>query len=296
MQNLKSSLSKLLFHLVGALSLSSARRLGHLLGSATYHLNTRMVQVSRENLDICLPHLKPKQRELLVKHSLQETGKTATEICVIWRATKPPLQSYVTQITGEELVNTLFREGKGLIVLAPHLGNWEMLGHYLATLGPVTNLYQPPKLKGLDPLIQSSRKKAGCELVPADIKGVAMLLKSLKAGGISGILPDQNPNDLNSGRFIPFFGEPALTMVLAHKLIRRTKCKTVFAYAKRVELGFELIFREPPGGIYSNDTDTALNALNQGVESLVLEAPEQYQWEYKRFKNTNPDGDVRRYL
>ncbi len=73
-------------------------------------------------------------------------------------------------------------------------------------------------------------------------------------------------------------------MVLVHKLIQRTGCKAVFAFAKRVDRGFDLIFRAPPAAIYAADPETSVAALNQGVEALVMEAPDQYQWEYKRFR------------
>ena len=293
MSNLKGILSLAVFRLVGTLPLSWARRLGSLLGRIGALFDVRMAKVTRENIGLCLPHLTNHQAQQLALKSLRETGKTAAEICSLWRSKGSPLQ-FVCDIEGEDLVKSAYAQGKGLIVLAPHLGNWEMLGHYLETIGHVTNLYQPPKIKALEPLIQKSRAKAGCELVPADVKGVAKLLKHLKSGGISGILPDQNPNDLNSGEFAPFFGEPALTMTLVHKLLQRTKCAAVFAFAKRVEHGFVLVFRKAPEELFSADAQVSLAALNEGIQSLVKEAPEQYQWEYKRFKFVDPSGQ-RRY-
>ncbi len=284
MSNLKHIISIAAVHTVGLLSIDKARSLGAFLGNIAYLLNTRMAQVTRKNLSICMPKLSTHDSEQMLKSSLQATGKTAAEVCVLWTGKQSPL-GYISCVTGEETLKSLYSQKKGLIVLAPHLGNWEMLGHYLETIGHVTNLYQPPKLKGLEPLIKQSRKKAGCDLVPANIRGVALLLKSLQAGGITGILPDQNPNDIKSGTFVPFFGEPALTVNLVHKLINRTGCNVIFAFAKRVDSGFELIFREPPVDIYADDMNIALAAMNQGIESLVKEAPEQYQWEYKRFKH-----------
>lgn len=290
----KSTLVVFALRCVGVLPLSATRFLGALMGSVAYRLNGRGARVTRENLTLCLPRLSDTEREQLVKRSLQETGKVATEVCVIWRNDRVPVQHYIRRIEGEELARKPLAEGKGLVVLAPHLGNWEVLGLHLASLGTVTNLYQPPKLEGLDDVIRRGREKSGSQLVPTNAKGVAALLKNLKNNGICGILPDQNPNDPGSGDFAPFFGEPAFTMVLVHKLIQRTGARAVFAFAKRVEGGFDLIFRAPPEAIYSEDQQTSLTALNQGVEALVMEAPEQYQWEYKRFKKTSP-GATRRY-
>lgn len=290
----KSTLAVLSLRLVGLLPLSSARTLGSLMGRLAYRINRRNARVTRENLSLCLPHLTPEERELMVQHSLRETGKVAAEMCVILNKNQAPVQNLIRRIEGEELAHEALAKGKGLLILAPHLGNWEVLGLHLASLGEVVNLYQPPKLPGLEAVIRQGREKSGAQLVPTSAKGVAALLKNLKNNGISGILPDQNPNEDASGIFAPFFGHPALTMTLIHKLIQRTGCTAVLAFAKRVEGGFELIYRAPPEAIYSDDQDTATAALNLGVERLVLEAPAQYQWEYKRFKKVAPGGQ-RRY-
>ncbi|MCR6653118.1 MAG: lysophospholipid acyltransferase family protein [Cellvibrionaceae bacterium] len=290
----KSTLAVATLRLIGLLPLSAARRLGALMGSIAYRCNSRGAGITRENLALCLPQIDVQERERLTRISLQETGKVATEMCVIWRNNDVPVQRYIRRFLGEELALQALADGKGLLILAPHLGNWEVLGLHLASLGKVTNLYQPPKLAGLDEVIRKGREKSGAQLVPTNAKGVAALLKNLKSGGICGILPDQNPNDDSSGDFAPFFGHPAFTMTLVHKLIQRTNCVAVFAFAKRVEGGFELIYRAASDEIYSEDTQTSLAALNRGVEQLVLEAPEQYQWEYKRFKKIPPGGE-RRY-
>lgn len=290
----KSTLAVAALRLGGLLPLPAARALGSLMGRIAYALNGRGAKVTRENLTLCLPHLDRAARERLVKASLRETGKVGMEMCVILNQRQVPVQTYIRRIEGEELARAALAKGKGLLIIAPHLGNWEILGLHLASLGEVVNLYQPPKLAALEEVIRRGREKSGAQLVPTNAKGVAALLKNLKNNGISGILPDQNPNDDSGGVFAPFFGEPAFTMTLIHKLIQRTGCTAVFAFAKRVGGGFELIYRAAPETIYDADQDQATAALNEGVAALVMEAPEQYQWEYKRFKKVAPGG-VRRY-
>lgn len=284
MPSLKPLLITLLVRGVGRLPLRTARFLGASLGELTYRINSRSAKVTRANLALCLPHLSSQEREQLTQDSLRETGMAAAETCLLWRRGTASIESLIVSSEGVHLAQEALERGKGLLVLGPHLGNWEALGLYLTALGEVTSLYQPPKQEGLNDLIRSGREKAGARLVPTNTKGVAALLKALKSNGISGILPDQNPNDEGSGIYVPFFGHPAFTMVLANKLILRTGCTALFAFTKRIEGGFHLVFREPPPELYSEDQTVAVTALNRGVESLVMEAPAQYQWEYKRFK------------
>jgi KDO2-lipid IV(A) lauroyltransferase len=129
-------------------------------------------------------------------------------------------------------------------------------------------------------------------MVATDNKGVAELLRALRAGDISGILPDQVP-DISGGVYAPFFGVPALTMTLVSKLQHKTGARVLLGVARRLQgaagHGFEIVFREPDPEIYAGDIPASLAALNRSIEALVSETPEQYQWEYKRFRR-QPDG------
>ena len=115
------------------------------------------------------------------------------------------------------------------------------------------------------------------------------MMKALKRGELTGILPDQQP-PLDSGAFSPYFGIPALTMTLIHNLIQRTGCQAVICLAELVPGGWKLIFRPVSEELYSTDQDTHLATLNREIESVAMLAPDQYQWEYKRYR-TQPDGD-----
>ena len=64
-----------------------------------------------------------------------------------------------------------------------------------------TNLYQPPKSPLLDQVIYHGRSRTGAQLVPTNRKGVMALLKTLKQGGMVGILPDQEPDE-SGGEFV----------------------------------------------------------------------------------------------
>ena len=98
------------------------------------------------------------------------------------------------------------------------------------------------------------------------------------------LFPDQVP-PRESGQFVPFFGESTLTMTLASKLLRRSGARAVCAYCKRLPGGrYELRFRPVDETLYDAELATSLAGLNESVEACVRECPEQYQWEYRRFK------------
>ena len=270
------------------LPLSAGRALGQLIGTLASLLPIRITRNTRINLALCFPELPESERNTLARKSLQETAKLAFEMAKVW--THPPEWS-VRQFVGAEnrqVLDNAFASGKAVIVLAPHLGNWEILGPYIAHSHPLLVLYLPPENPDMEKLIVEGRVKGNLTLAPANRKGVQLLLKQAAEGKALAILPDQEPEP-SGGEFAPFFHEPAFTMTLVHKIMQRHPSVVVMGYAKRVAGGFVAVFAEPDPAIYQPETAVALAAMNRSVEACIRQTPEQYQWEYKRFKQ-HPSG------
>ena len=287
----KGLIALALLRLVGSLPLGLNRAFGGCLGRLGHRLGASSSRITRINIELCYPQLSAPEREQLIAQSSYETGRLGTEMPAIWFKSDDWLHQRLVGEVNRELLDKRVAEAPGLIVLVPHLGNWEVFGPYMSRVTPLTALYQPPKLPALEKLVVSARERWGATLVPTNRRGVAQLLKSLKAGGGTLIFPDQVP-DAAGGEYAPFFGVPALTMTLVHNLIQRTGCRVVMAYALREADGFKVVFEEPQAAIYSADTATALAAMNRSVEACVSACPSQYQWEYKRFKKQPPGVPV----
>lgn len=270
-----------------------SRSLGVVAGVGSYALRSGSYRVTRENLELCFPQLDPAARNRLVRASLIETGKALFETGAVWLRDYQWTQSKILAVHHREILDDALAGGKGVILLAPHLGNWEVLGLYLSAIPTATFLYQPPDIEALEHIIRTGREKAGATLVPTNRRGVLALLKVMKDGGFTGILPDQVP-DAAGGEFAPFYGVPALTMTLVNNLRERSGAQVIAGYAARVRGGFEIHFVPAAAGIDADDSITALTALNRTVETCVNAIPAQYQWEYKRFRK-QPDGMPKRY-
>jgi len=281
---LKELIPIYLIRFLSLLPLPIIRCMGRLLGFIAWRLNTKDADTTRKNIALCFPQKSAAERSVIARKSLEESAKTLCEVAIAWCWTQEKIHHIITAATGVEICESAYSSGKGVIVCAPHLGNWEILGHYLAKRYPLTNMYMAPENPHLHKLLLSGRTRNGSELAPANRRGVADVLKKLTKGELVGILPDQVPEDEGSGVFAPFFNQPAFTMKLISNLLRKTGCKIIFAYAKRVPHGFEIVFHDVDENIYSEDLLIATTALNRGIELCVNEAVEQYQWEYKRFK------------
>lgn len=291
MDTLKAKLVIWALKLLALLNLKSAQRLGTFVGKILWWGDSRTTRVTIENIQLCYPALSHEEQQALIRKSLIETGKLFSEFGVVWEWPTDKTLSLIQSVTGKEYLDSIFEKGKGAIVLAPHHGNWEMVGLYLSTLRPMAALYKPPKIKALEEYMSSVRGRHGSELVPTNKRGVVRLFSILSEQGMVGILPDQVPGG-SGGMFAPFMGVEANTVKLVSRLIDRTDCEVVSLCAIRRPNGegFDMVFTPADPEIYSKDLLTSVAALNKSIEACIQSHPEQYQWEYKRFKGAVHNG------
>lgn len=287
---MQAKLFKGLVWLMSCLSLRGAQAVGVGIGYWLYWLPNSVKRISAINLKIAFPEQTQAEHQALLKASLIELGKTATELGPLWLGREQRVLGYMREVVGEQAVLEAFAKGKGVIVLSPHLGSWEAIGPYWSSKTPVTYLYRPPRLAGIEAFVVASRTRTGAKLAPTDVKGVVALRKALKNNEMVGILPDQDPGQ-SGGLHADFFGQPARTMVLVAKLQAKTGCAVFFNFAERLPKGqgYRLHIIPASAEIGNEDETCALQALNQGIEACIRLCPEQYQWSYKRFKHP-PDG------
>jgi len=198
-----------------------------------------------------------------------------------------------------EFDNSVFEScansSESMIVLAPHIGNWEMANIYLNQQRPLTAMFQPLSNPKLNNFILNARQRVGSILVPTNSKGVAKMKKTLvEKSGMVAFLPDQVPVSGPGGVFAPFFHHQALTMTLAHKLALKTGVKVFICVVYQRENGFAVCVEPINEAFYSSDAVQAASALNKDIEKMILRAPEQYQWEYKRYRE-QPEGVLSPY-
>ena len=295
MSSLKYRLITGVLRIAGSLSLSTAQRLGRMVGWLLWKLPTQQRDVTAINLAICLPELSPRERTELSKASLASTGMTMLEVPLMWEWPVQKCLDLVQYTEGLELIDEAMADGSGLILLAPHLGNWELAGLFFSSRYKMAALYSPPNIQEFEDYMIKVRGRLGSELVRGDRRGLGRLASILRDGGVAGILPDQSPRGAGSA-FAPFFGMEVKTMTLAAKLMQRTGAKVLITYAERLNNaeGFRIVVRETEPGMDSKDLVQATTALNQSVEHCIRKIPAQYQWGYKRLRH-RPPGEINPY-
>ncbi len=278
-----------IIYLIALLPLPIARALGKLIGLLLWYTNSGTARVAKTNIRHCFADYSDEQVNQLAKASLVALGKTYAEMGMSWAWPIPKVHKLITQVEGLEYLEQAIKDDNGIVLIAPHLGNWEILNHFFRTYLYMTVMYKPAKIPALDKFIFKTRKRVDVGLVPADKKGVLNLFRLLSKKEVVAVLPDQEPG-LKSGVFAPFFGQTALTGKLIGELAHRTPAYLLCCYAKRLEDStYGVVLKPASEDIRNEDPVVAATALNKSIEDCILDCPEQYQWGYKRFRR-QPEG------
>ncbi len=283
------TLARALIRLLAVCPLWLLQALAWPLGLALYGLPWRKHRVIAVNLRLCFPDWNPAQRRALHRRYLVELFKLVLEAGVMWHWSPARLDRHL-RIEGFDQVAALRADGRGLLFVSGHVGNWELLNLIVSRHLPMATLYRAPEDTALDRFITEPRVRFGGRMIASGSPALRELLTALRQGDGVGIAADIQPKS-GDGVFVPYFGQPALTMTLVNRLARKTGAAVVFCWAERLPYGrgWQLRFQQAPEIIAGEDPAAALAPMNAWLEAAVRQAPAQYLWLYKRFSR-QPDG------
>ncbi|WP_225784105.1 lysophospholipid acyltransferase family protein [Xenophilus sp. Marseille-Q4582] len=233
--------------------------------------------------------------------AIAAAGAMVAELPWLWA--RPQGESVLPKVLrweGIEVFEAALAARQGVIMIVPHLGSWEMYGQavgerFFADHGPLTALFRPARKKWMAEVLAGSRDRTGLQTLPTTVKGVRGLMRTLKQGGYTGILPDQVP-PAGQGVWAPFLGRPAYTMTLLPRLAQTTGAKVFLGVCERVPGGRYVVRFEPFEGTALTDPNASIEdaaaAMNEGIERLIRALPGQYVWDYARYKQPREEMEV----
>ena len=269
---------------LSGLPLLWVQRIGGVLGWLTWYASARYRQQFREHAQqagYCFDQ---------VRAAIPAAGCQALEAFRVWFNGDMPVQW-----RGVEHIEAAYAQGKGIVFLTPHLGCFEITAWAQAqTFGPrfgqMTVLYRPARQPWLRQLLRSARDKPFLKAVPTNMEGVRHMLKALRQGQAVGLLPDQVP-PLGMGVWSRMWDRPAYTMTLAAKLALQTGARIVLAWGERLPhaQGY-CIHVQPMTQELAADVQTVVLQINEAMQALIRQCPEQYLWGYARFKQPRQEA------
>jgi len=281
-----ATLVKLLLTLLARLPLYWLQGLGAVLGRLTLRLSPSFRARMEENLNRSKILANYQLSSVAVKQCAAETGKGALELAIAWCRDPSDIARMVRGCSGWEHVEAALGQGHGIVFVTPHLGSYDIAGRYISHRlpFPLTAMYRPPKLGWLEPVMNAGRVRGKGRTAPATGAGVRILMKALKSGEATIVLPDQVPGN-GEGIWAPFFGRPAYTMTLVPRLAQMHRVDTLLFYGERLPHGEGFhVHITPLPEPFTGDRNSDAAILNRAVEGLVRRAPLQYLWSYNRYK------------
>jgi len=272
---------KSLFRLIALLSLRMLHSLGALVGRATFKMSKGYAACTEENLRQA--HLARDEKHFaeLLRQTIDEAGKGIVELPWVWCSPLEKVCATVRRCQGWEHMAAAQARGKGIVLLTPHWGCFEVVGLYVGQRLPLTSLYTSPKQDWLEKIMRGGRERGLARLATADVSGVRVLLKALKRGEAIGLLPDQVPSK-GEGEWVDFFSRPAYTMTLSGRLAQASGATVLLAFAERMPRGAGYVLRiEPLPLDFSMPVPLQ---INKALERVIAISPAQYLWSYNRYK------------
>ena len=166
-------------------------------------------------------------------------GEFALKLMDLWRYEGGVAKdNWFVDWTGWDIFNQANARGRGVLLVTPHLGNWELGGAFMARHGcKLLVLTQAEPDPDLTAMRQASRARWGVEtlVVGEDAFAILEIIKRLQAGATVALLVDRPPAP--TGVTVDLFGQKFSASIAAAELARASGCAIVPT----------LIVREPGG-------------------------------------------------
>lgn len=280
---------------VGAMRRLSLRRAGDIgewIGKLGYHpLGVRRAVVERQ-IRAAFPGLADAEVLRIARESYAHLGRTTIETALLPGYSRDEVLGMFSRVEGWEAVERARADGRGVLFVTGHIGNWELGGSFVAARGlgleAVARRMQNPLF---DRYLTETRRRIGMAVIH-DADAVRRVPRALREGRSVALVFDQGAVGLAS-TWVPFFGRYAKTPRGPAVFALRLNAPLVFATAIREKDGsYGMHFEEVPvsrTGEREADVDATVLAYTSVLERWVRKYPEQYFWHHRRWKHQRPN-------
>jgi KDO2-lipid IV(A) lauroyltransferase len=271
-----------------------ALALGKGLGAVACIVLPHLRRHAQANLQLAFPALDERERAQIERSTFRNLGRALGEVTQFPKLHRANIESIVEYEGLENYLNAVV-QGRGVILLTGHIGAWELSVFAHSIYGyPMSFLARRVDNPLVERLAETNRARFGNRSI--DKKGsLREVLKTLKTGGVVGILADLN-SAREEGVFVDFFGHPACTTAGVATLALRTGAVVLPGYilwdeAKQIH---RLCFEPPVATINTgnpkDDVVTNTARYTRVLEAVIRRHPDQWLWIHRRWK-TRPEGE-----
>lgn len=279
---------------IAGMPLGLCLSLARLGGGIAYHLDWKHYRIARENLDAAYgDSISSEEKDRIILGSYRNLTQNAVEVIHAARLIRPGAEEPYIEVLGAEPVRRVAAEGKGIVFVSGHIGNWELLALAVRKAGMAVHAVATPRRNPwLDDYIVRLRGLLGAEVMmkKGAVRGSVELLRE---GRVMGMLVDQNQR--RGGIFVEFFGREAATVRAAALLSRRTGAPIIPMFDRRLPgiLRHRIRFLDPIRPVRTTDAEGDVRRMTEAytrcLEEAIREAPDQWLWLHRRWRTRPPE-------
>ena len=266
------------------------RKVGRFLGFVLRIIGKSRYAVTVDNISRAFPEHKQGFHEAVARGAYQTLGITLAETLVLPYQTPEQLRQIV-RCPNPEVLEEALQEGKGVVLLSGHLGNWEIMA-----LSPslyldisVTVIVKRQSNAIIDARINRYRQKTGNTIVYMK-QGARAAVHALRSGGAIALLADQSAG-VGKHINVPFFGREAATFTSPAALAVKYGSPIITGYAIRNDIdgGYDVtlkrLVKPDLTGMTEEEAIEQLTLLHvQELEAVVRRYPHLWAWQHRRWK------------
>ncbi len=286
-----SILGVLFMRLIAPLPLPVLRGMGWALGRLLYVLVLPRRKIVLTNLALCFPQQTAQQRSQMARQVFVHFAQSWLDRSWLWHGSRKQLAQRLT-LTGDLQA---LREEPRVILFCPHFMGLDAGGMAITAnqLRLVCSIFSTQSNPVVDNWIYKGRTRFGSARLFARREGIREITQAVKSGEALYLLPDLDFGAAGA-EFAPFFGVSAATVTSLSRFSQLSKARVITQFNRLTPSGYEVNFSSPWPSFPTRDARADTLRMNQALEALVLQAPDQYYWVHKRFK-TRPAGEAGYY-
>ncbi len=270
-----------------------ALRVGDVVARVAWRILPRLRRHAAINLRLAYPEMAEVERQRLAHESFQSLGRLLAEVSQFPRLNPGNIGQIVRYVGLENYLEAVAR-GRGVIFLTGHIGAWELSVYAHSVYGyPSSFLARRVDNPLVERLAERYRTMYGNRSIDKKT-GIREVIRTLKSGGVVGILADLNALR-EEGVFCNFFGVAASTTVGVATLALRTGATVIPGYLvwDKAKQSHELHFEPPVETIDTGQREADISAntarYTSILEGIIRRYPDQWLWIHRRWRTRPTD-------
>ena len=278
------------------LSLKSLYLVAGILGGIGFYLMKKRRQIAYRNTQIAFGNSKTKREcDEIVKTTFRDSAKNAMEVAKLIH-TDPHFLRELISIDGLDHLDNALNQGKGVVALSAHMGNFALIGPRLILEGyPFSLIARDPKDKILAKTLLDYRNTLNIDSIPDKPRRacVAKSLASLKKNGILFLQIDQNAS--SQDLWVDFFGWLVPTFRGPVVFSFRTGAPILPMFIIRDASNHHKLIIKPPFKLINtenkeDDIHQNIARLTKLIEAYIKQYPTQWWWFHRRWKKAKKNN------